>query len=493
MAHATRTRPRRPPGRSGRTVDPHPAPGRRRGRPSSIDGKRYAAGPAARGGVFAAVLDGDADRLPARGQLRRADTVIVDDPYRWLPTLGELDLHLIGEGRHEQLWDVLGAHVRTLRHPERPGHRHLVRGVGAERPRRPGDRRLRLLGRHAPTRCARSAPPASGSCSSPASATAPATSTRSSAPTASGGTRPTRWPSPPRCRRPPPRSFHLRLRVAATPTGWTQRAADRLARRADVDLRGAPRLVAAGPVATAQLAERAGRLRERDRLHPRRVPAGGRAPVRRLLGLPGHLLLRADLALRHPGRLPLPGRRAAPGRHRRDRRLGARALPQGRVGAGPLRRHRRCTSTPTRAAASSRTGARYVFDFGRTRGAQLPRRQRPVLARGVPRRRAAGRRGRLDALPGLLPQGRRVGAEHVRRPGEPRGGRLPAGDERDRLQAGARRDHHRRGVDVLAGRHPADPPGRSGLRLQVEHGLDARHAGLHRSTSRSTGSTTTTR
>jgi 1,4-alpha-glucan branching enzyme len=37
------------------------------------------------------------------------DGVRVDDPYRHLPTLGELDLHLIGEGRHEQLWTVLGA------------------------------------------------------------------------------------------------------------------------------------------------------------------------------------------------------------------------------------------------------------------------------------------------------------------------------------------------------------------------------------------------
>nr|WP_312869051.1 1,4-alpha-glucan branching protein GlgB [Amycolatopsis pithecellobii] len=36
----------------------------------------------------------------------------LDDPYRWLPTVGELDRHLIGEGRHERLWDVLGAHVR---------------------------------------------------------------------------------------------------------------------------------------------------------------------------------------------------------------------------------------------------------------------------------------------------------------------------------------------------------------------------------------------
>jgi 1,4-alpha-glucan branching enzyme len=37
---------------------------------------------------------------------------VVDEPYRFLPTLGEIDLHLVSEGRHEQLWDVLGAHVR---------------------------------------------------------------------------------------------------------------------------------------------------------------------------------------------------------------------------------------------------------------------------------------------------------------------------------------------------------------------------------------------
>jgi 1,4-alpha-glucan branching enzyme len=37
-----------------------------------------------------------------------------DDPYRFLPTLGELDLHLIGEGSHERLWEVLGAHPRTI-------------------------------------------------------------------------------------------------------------------------------------------------------------------------------------------------------------------------------------------------------------------------------------------------------------------------------------------------------------------------------------------
>jgi 1,4-alpha-glucan branching enzyme len=34
-----------------------------------------------------------------------------DDPYRFLPTLGDIDIYLIGEGRHEQIWDVLGSHV----------------------------------------------------------------------------------------------------------------------------------------------------------------------------------------------------------------------------------------------------------------------------------------------------------------------------------------------------------------------------------------------
>ena len=38
-------------------------------------------------------------------------TVVTDDPYRFLPTLGEMDLHLIAEGRHEELWTVLGANA----------------------------------------------------------------------------------------------------------------------------------------------------------------------------------------------------------------------------------------------------------------------------------------------------------------------------------------------------------------------------------------------
>ncbi|MBD8870059.1 1,4-alpha-glucan branching protein GlgB [Nocardioides donggukensis] len=40
------------------------------------------------------------------------DPATYDDPYRYLPSVGETDLHLINEGRHEQLWTVLGAHPR---------------------------------------------------------------------------------------------------------------------------------------------------------------------------------------------------------------------------------------------------------------------------------------------------------------------------------------------------------------------------------------------
>ncbi|MDO4792214.1 MAG: 1,4-alpha-glucan branching protein GlgB [Buchananella hordeovulneris] len=47
-------------------------------------------------------------------------TTLVDDPYRFLPTLGELDMHLIREGRHERLWEVLGAHVREYDGPMGP-------------------------------------------------------------------------------------------------------------------------------------------------------------------------------------------------------------------------------------------------------------------------------------------------------------------------------------------------------------------------------------
>jgi 1,4-alpha-glucan branching enzyme len=38
----------------------------------------------------------------------------VRDPYSFLPTMASSDIHLAGEGRHEQIYEHLGAHVREV-------------------------------------------------------------------------------------------------------------------------------------------------------------------------------------------------------------------------------------------------------------------------------------------------------------------------------------------------------------------------------------------
>jgi 1,4-alpha-glucan branching enzyme len=41
-------------------------------------------------------------------------TYTLRDPYSFLPTLGDLDIHLAMEGRHEEMYERLGAHVREI-------------------------------------------------------------------------------------------------------------------------------------------------------------------------------------------------------------------------------------------------------------------------------------------------------------------------------------------------------------------------------------------
>jgi 1,4-alpha-glucan branching enzyme len=66
-------------------------------------------------GVFAVRLD---SALPFRYRIRFAfpsgETWEHVDPYQFLPTLGEMDLHLFNEGTHRRLWTRLGAHVRQV-------------------------------------------------------------------------------------------------------------------------------------------------------------------------------------------------------------------------------------------------------------------------------------------------------------------------------------------------------------------------------------------
>ncbi|AUX23705.1 glycogen branching protein [Sorangium cellulosum] len=56
------------------------------------------------------------DRFRYRLEVRSADgsVALEQDPYAARPTLGEVDLHLAAEGRHWELYRILGAHVREL-------------------------------------------------------------------------------------------------------------------------------------------------------------------------------------------------------------------------------------------------------------------------------------------------------------------------------------------------------------------------------------------
>ncbi|WP_245851858.1 1,4-alpha-glucan branching protein GlgB [Mobilicoccus massiliensis] len=63
-------------------------------------------------GIWLAHIDGRVDDYRLLVTYEGGDELRQDDPYRFWPTLGDIDLHLIGEGRHEELWKVLGSHVR---------------------------------------------------------------------------------------------------------------------------------------------------------------------------------------------------------------------------------------------------------------------------------------------------------------------------------------------------------------------------------------------
>ncbi|MDQ4131483.1 MAG: 1,4-alpha-glucan branching protein GlgB [Actinomycetota bacterium] len=67
-------------------------------------------------GVFVGLLDGA--ELPLRYELEVSypdgNVFTLRDPYAFAPTLEEVDLHLAAAGRHEELYERLGAHVREV-------------------------------------------------------------------------------------------------------------------------------------------------------------------------------------------------------------------------------------------------------------------------------------------------------------------------------------------------------------------------------------------
>ena len=82
-------------------------PGARRVAALLDDGREVPLVPCGATGLFEGRVAG-----PVTRYVLSVDGGTAEDPYRFWPTLGDLDLHLLGEGRHLRLWERLGAHVR---------------------------------------------------------------------------------------------------------------------------------------------------------------------------------------------------------------------------------------------------------------------------------------------------------------------------------------------------------------------------------------------
>ena len=84
-------------------------------------------------------------RARGRGQSYTLETTYpsgpdwtAEDPYRFVPSVGDVDLYLFGEGRHEKLWHARGAHAR--RHEGAEGTSFSVWAPHAGEARVVGDR-----------------------------------------------------------------------------------------------------------------------------------------------------------------------------------------------------------------------------------------------------------------------------------------------------------------------------------------------------------------
>ncbi len=81
------------------------------------------------------VWEGEATALPRRYQIEWVDgagsTHLHYDPYCFPPLIGDLDLHLFGEGRHWHIYQILGSHLAEVEGI--PGVRFAVWAPNAER------------------------------------------------------------------------------------------------------------------------------------------------------------------------------------------------------------------------------------------------------------------------------------------------------------------------------------------------------------------------
>src|SRR5438128_866584 len=69
-----------------------------------------------RDGFFCATVPGATRDLNYRIEVMKWDGSMDSsrDPYQYGPIMGEIDLHLFGEGQHWELYEKFGAHLRTI-------------------------------------------------------------------------------------------------------------------------------------------------------------------------------------------------------------------------------------------------------------------------------------------------------------------------------------------------------------------------------------------
>ncbi|WP_108668117.1 1,4-alpha-glucan branching protein GlgB [Euzebya rosea] len=117
--------------RDGRLHDPHRLLGRhqlgdgtwvvRTWRPGAVSAELVGVADAGQaeevtGGLFQATTTSEPDPGTYRWRITYPDDQAFElvDAYAFEPTLGEVDMHLLAEGRHEQAWTAMGANPRTM-------------------------------------------------------------------------------------------------------------------------------------------------------------------------------------------------------------------------------------------------------------------------------------------------------------------------------------------------------------------------------------------